>query len=214
VAKLLRRRGIQIPYGTLYRFAVAELGFGRVTATLRVADCGPGEEIQVDTGWVASLEPDVRGIRRRMKAFNFTAVLSRHRFVYPVPSETTADAIEACEAAWEFYGGVFRVLIPDNTKVIVDLADSLQPRLNQGFLEYAQARGFHIDTARVRRAQDKARVERAVQSVRDDCFAGERIQDLEHVTGGVVKELKKHGTLTTRRAIRTFRWSASRIRSG
>jgi hypothetical protein len=62
----------------------------------------------------------------------------------------------------------------------VDLADSLQPRLNQGFLEYAQARGFHIDTARVRRAQDKARVERAVQSVRDDCFAGERIQDLEH----------------------------------
>jgi transposase len=112
------------------------------------------------------------------------------------------------------YGGVFRVLIPDNTKVIVDLADSLQPRLNQGFLEYAQARGFHIDTARVRRAQDKARVERAVQSVRDDCFAGERIQDLEHVTGGVVKELKKHGTLTTRRAIRTFRWSASRIRSG
>jgi hypothetical protein len=85
VAKLLRRRGIQIPYGTLYRFAVAELGFGRVTATLRVADCGPGEEIQVDTGWVASLEPDVRGIRRRMKAFIFTAVLSRHRFVYPVP---------------------------------------------------------------------------------------------------------------------------------
>jgi transposase len=50
VAKLLRRQGIEIPYGTLYRFAVAELGFGRATATLRVAEGQPGEELQVDTG--------------------------------------------------------------------------------------------------------------------------------------------------------------------
>jgi transposase len=180
VAKLLRRRGIEVPYGTLYRFAVAELGFGRRTVTLRVADCGPGEELQVDTGWVGSLEPDAGGIRRRIKAFIFTAVRSRHRFVYPTPRETTACAIEACEVAWEFFGGVFRVLIPDNTKAIVDRADPLHPRLNPTFLEYAQARGFHIDTARVRRAQDKGRVERAVPTVRDDCFAGERLWDLAH----------------------------------
>lgn len=180
VAKLLRRQGIAIPYATLYRFAAAELGFGRVTATLRVADCGPGEELQVDTGWVASLEPDAQGVRRRVKAFLFTAVRSRHRFAYPVPAETTATAIEACEAAWAFFGGVFRVLIVDNTKAIVDRADPLHPRLNHDFLEYAQARGFHIDTARVRRAQDKARVERAVPTVRDDCFGGERLLDLDH----------------------------------
>ena len=43
---------------------------------------------------------------------------SRHRFVYPAFEETTARAIEACEAAWEFFGGVFRVIIPDNTKAI------------------------------------------------------------------------------------------------
>ena len=50
---------------------------------------------------------------------------SRHRFVYPTFEETTARAIEACEAAWEFFGGIFTVLIPDNTKAIIVEADPL-----------------------------------------------------------------------------------------
>jgi hypothetical protein len=100
-------------------------------------------------------------------------VRSRHRFVYPAFEETTARAIEACEAAWAFFGGVFRVLIPDNTKAIIVDADPLAPRITPAFLEYAQARRFHIDPARVRSPRDKGRVERAVPGVRDDCFAGE-----------------------------------------
>jgi hypothetical protein len=64
---------------------------------------------------------------------------------------------------------------PDNTKAIVQRADPLDPLLNSTFLEYAQARGFVVDPARVRRARDKGRVERSVPTVRDDCFAGERL---------------------------------------
>ena len=41
--KLLLRQGIQVPYATLHRFAVAELGFGRTAATVPIADCAPGE---------------------------------------------------------------------------------------------------------------------------------------------------------------------------
>lgn len=179
IGKLLRREGVAIPYATLYRYAAAELGFGQAAVTVPVADCGPGEEVQLDTGWMTHLEQDLFGKRRRFKAWIFTAVLSRHRFVYPVARETTESAIEACEAAWEFFGGVFKTVIPDNTKAIVQEADSLAPRLNPAFLEYAQARGFTIDTARVRHPKDKARVERTVPTVRDDCFAGERLQTIE-----------------------------------
>jgi transposase len=179
IRKLLRRQGVEIGYATLRRFAVAELGFGRGAPTIPVADCGPGEEVQLDTGWMTHLAPEpATGRRRRFRAWIFTAVLSRHRFVYPVFPETTETAIEACEAAWAFFQGVFRVLIPDNTKAIVQRADPLEPRLNRTFLEYAQARGFVIDPARVRRARDKARVERAVSSVREDCFGGEELADL------------------------------------
>ena len=47
------------------------------------------------------------------------------------------------------------------------------------FLEYAQARGFVVDPARVRTPTDKARCERSVPYVRDDCFGGERLASLE-----------------------------------
>lgn len=180
VRKLLQRRGVVVPYATLWRFASGELDFGETRATIPVADCSPGEEIQVDTGWMCLLKPDLAGRRRRFRAWVFTAVRSRYRFVYPVFQETTQTAIEACEAAWAFFQGVFKVLIPDNTKAIVTKADPLSPKITLAFLEYAQVRGFVIDTARVRSPRDKGRVERAVVDVRRDCFEGEDLLDLDH----------------------------------
>ena len=179
VRRLLLRQGIDVPYATLHRFAIAELGYGRRGPTIPVADGEPGSEVQLDTGWVGTLEPDLFGKRRCFRAWIFTAGCSRHRFVWPVGRETTESAITACEEAWEYFGGIFLVLIPDNTKAIVDKADPLGARINHTFLEYAQARGFHIDPARSRRPKDKSRVERAVQPVRDDCFAGEFLQTLD-----------------------------------
>lgn len=177
--KLLLRHGVQVPYATLHRFAVIELGFGRRAATVPIIDCAPGTELQVDTGWMGSLQPDIFGKRRRFRAWIFTAVYSRHRFVWPCLHETTASAIEACEQAWQHFGGVFRVLLPDNTKAIVTQADPLDAHINETFLEYAQARGFVVDPARARHARDKGRVERAVPTVRDDCFAGETLHTID-----------------------------------
>ncbi len=178
IRKLLTRQGVAIPYPTLHRFAVLELHFGRTASTLPVADGEPGQELQVDTGWVGWLTGSLLK-RRRFRAWIFTAVRSRYRFVYPTFEETTARAIEACEAAWEFFGGVFAVLIPDNTKAIITTADPLAPHVTRTFREYAQARGFSIDPARVRHPRDKGRVERAVPTVRDDCFAGESLISIE-----------------------------------
>jgi transposase len=179
VRRLLQRRDIDIPYATLHRFAVAELGFGQRAPTIPVADGEPGEELHIDTGWMTMLEPDEHGRRRRFRAWVFTPHLSRYRFVYPCFAESTATAIEACEAAWEFYGGVFRVVVPDCTSAIVHTADPHKPRLVDDFLEYAQARGFHVDPARPRHPKDKARTERTVRDVRDDCFTAERLLDLD-----------------------------------
>ena len=179
VRRLLHRSGVDIPYPTLHRFAVAELGFGQRAPTIPVADGEPGEELHIDTGWMTMLERDERGKRRRFRAWIFTPHLSRYRFVYPCFAESTATAIEACEAAWDFYGGVFRVVVPDCTAAIVHTADPRKPRLVDDFLEYAQARGFHVDPARPRHPKDKARTERTVRDVRDDCFAGERLLDLD-----------------------------------
>jgi transposase len=177
IRKLLVRQGVDIPYPTLHRFAVLELQFGKTATTIPVLDGEPGHELQLDTGWVGWLT--LPGKKRRFRAWIFTAVRSRHRFVYPTFEETTARAIEACEAAWDFFGGVFKVLIPDNTKAIIIAADPLTPRITPAFLDYAQARHFHVDPARVRSPRDKGRVERAVPGVRDDGFAGEVLTTLD-----------------------------------
>ncbi len=59
VHDLLARRGVVVPYRTLHRFAVSELGFGRGRATVRLADGEPGSEVQVDFGRMG-LVPDPR----------------------------------------------------------------------------------------------------------------------------------------------------------
>ena len=99
-------------------------------------------------------------------------------FVWLTFSQTLAAVIAGCEAAWVFFGGVFKVLIPDNASAIVADADAVNPRFTAGWLDYAQHCGFATDAARVRSPKDKPRVERAVQYVRGNFFAGEDFTDL------------------------------------
>lgn len=99
-------------------------------------------------------------------------------FVYPTHRQTLEEVIGGFEAAWVFFGGVFKVIIPDNMKTVIDQADALDPRFNNAFREYAQARGFVIDPARVRHPRDKPRVEKCVRYVRSSFFAGEAFGDL------------------------------------
>jgi len=179
IHRLLRRRGVEVAYRSLHRFAVDALGYGARAATIPVLEGSPGQQLQVDVGWMGQLEPDQHGRRRWFRAWIFTAAYSRQPFVYPVWRETTETAIAACEAAWRFFGGVFEVLCPDNTAAIIAGADPVSPRINPTFLEYAQHRGFHVDPTRVRSPQDKALVERMVRHAREDCFAGERLHDLD-----------------------------------
>ncbi|HET6954561.1 MAG TPA: DDE-type integrase/transposase/recombinase, partial [Acidimicrobiales bacterium] len=134
--------------------------------------------MQVDFGRMGLVFDLVSGRDRVVHALIFTACFSRHCFVWLTHRQTTEAVIAGCEAAWAFFGGVFRTLIPDNLSAVVDGADALEPRFNQAFVEYAQARGLVIDPARVRSPQDKPRVERQVQFVRGSFFAGEEFIDL------------------------------------
>ena len=68
---------------------------------------------------------------------------------------------------------MFKVVVPDNASAIVADADAVNPRFTAGWLDYAQHCGFATDAARVRSPKDKPRVERTVQYVRGNFFAGE-----------------------------------------
>jgi hypothetical protein len=177
---LLARQGCVVPYRTLHRFASERCGFGpKNNTTVRVADGDPGIECQIDFGYLGMLTDAANGRRRKVHALIFTAVFSRHMFVWLTYSQTLVAVIAGCEAAWEFFGGVFSVLIPDNLKPVIAAADAVNPQFTRGWLDYASHAGFVTDPARVRSPKDKPRVERAVQYVRGNYWAGEIFTNLD-----------------------------------
>jgi hypothetical protein len=180
IGELLERRGTAVPYRTLARFAASECEYSSSRAgqrvTVPVADGKPGEEVQLDFGYLGMIPDGDR--QRKVHALVFTAVFSRYCFVFLTFSQTTAAVIAGCEAAWGFFGGMFRVLVPDNLKPVVNQADRLEPGWNREWLEYMQARGLAADPARVASPQDKGRVEAGVKFVQCSFFAGEQFAGL------------------------------------
>lgn len=178
ICDLLAREGVVVPQRTLHRYCVERTEYRGRGATVPVADGEPGAECQIDFARMGMIFDAEAGRRRVVHALIFTAVYSRHMFVWLTFAQTLEAIIAGCEAAWQFFGGVFKVLIPDNMKPIVAQSDAINPRFTVGWLEYAQARGFVTDPARVAAPQDKPRVERMVQYVRGNFFAGEEFVDL------------------------------------
>lgn len=208
MCELLARSGTVVPERTLNRYLTA-LFSTPDRSTVRVADGEPGAELQVDFGELGMMADEESGRRRKVWALVFTAAYSRHTFVWLSFSQDMATVITGFESAWEFFGGVFKVVIPDNMATIVSRADPLEASLNQAFTEYAQARGFVVDPARVRSPQDKPRVERTVQFVQGSFWAGENFGCLAEAQ--VAAELwcrtragmRDHGT-THQRPIEVF----------
>ena len=176
VQTLLARDGLEVSYSTLRRFAHEELGWRERPVTMRLDDPPFGQEAQIDFGHMGFLEVD--GVRRKLWALIVTLSASRYTFVWPTLQQTTEALCEGLDAAWRFFDGVPARVVPDNLTAAVVRADPQAPTIQRAFLEYAQARGFFVDPARVRRPQDKGRVENQVAYARESCFDGERLLTL------------------------------------
>jgi transposase len=178
IRELLAREGVAVSYSTLRRYVQRELGIGGPRITVRLADTAPGEEAQVDFGHVGWIV-DVTGKRRKLWALIVTLSFSRYMFVWPTFTQTVRDVCEGLDEAWRFFGGIPRRLVLDNASSMVTVPSAQAPVLQRSFREYAQARGLLVDPARVRRPQDKGRVENAVPYVRERWCDGERFLGLD-----------------------------------
>jgi transposase len=176
---LLERQGVSASYATLRRFVMDELGWGMRAPTIRIDDPAPGEEAQVDFGLMGRMYDPETGRTRKLWALIVTLSHSRYGFVYPTFSQDLSEVCAGLDAAWQFFGGVPKRIVPDNMKTVVVGAHATSPRLNDAFTDYAQARGIFVDLARVRSPKDKARVENQVSYVRESWFEGERFTSLD-----------------------------------
>lgn len=94
--------------------------------------------------------------------------------------------------AFEFFGGVPEILIPDNLKSAVTKPDRWDPELNVHYVEMARHYGTGIVPARSKKPRDKAKVEKGVQLVENWILAALRNREffsLEELNGAIAELL-------------------------
>jgi transposase len=97
----------------------------------------------------------------------FVAVLGASNYTYAEATwtQTLADWIGSHSRAFAFFGGVPKLVVPDNLRSAVSKASFYDPDINPTYLDLVNHYGTVVIPARVRRPKDKAKVETGVQIV-------------------------------------------------
>lgn len=127
----------------------------------------PGEQVEVD--WAGDpakiIDPDTGEIT---EAFLFVGVMtySQYAYVEAFINEKQRAWITAHVHMYNYFGGVAKILVPDNCKTaVVHTKDWYTPKLNATYHEMAEHYNTAIIPARVRKPKDKASVEGTVGNI-------------------------------------------------
>lgn len=134
------------------------------------------------------------------KAQIFVAVLgaSNYTFALATSTQKTQDWLLGHRKAFEYFGGVTQVVVPDNPKSLIANPDRYEPQVGRSYAEFAAHYGCAVIPARPRKPQDKGKVEVAVQVVERWILARLRHQqffslgDLNKAIADLLEELNTH----------------------
>lgn len=106
----------------------------------------------------------------------FVAVLGASGYIFceATESQGTKDWVGSHKRMGEYFEGVTTCWVPDNLKTAVTRADRYEPDINGTYFELSQHYGSHVLPARVRKPQDKAKVEGAVYFIETQILAALR----------------------------------------
>jgi len=154
-----------------------------------------GEECEVD--WAGSTIPYYDAKERLHKeAFLFVAVLpaSAYPFAWAYENQKMPSWIDAHIRAFRAFGGVAKILIPDNTKTAVSKADLFDPVMSKTYEDMARHYGAVIVPARSGKPKDKGAVENAVKVASQRILAAlrdEKFSSLSQVNAAVGRKLEE-----------------------
>lgn len=138
----------------------------------------PGEKMFVD--WAGQTIPIRNGADGTIQpASLFVAALgaSGKIFAEAFPDQKLPSWISAHVHAYQFYGGVVALTVPDNTRTAVVEPCRYEPLLHRTYQEMAEHYGTVILPTRVKKPRDKAKAESAVQVARRQILAALRDMD-------------------------------------
>jgi transposase len=187
--RLRDEHGLAVGISSFRRFVASEFPdqSRRDRVTVLRPDVAAGEEAQIDYGHLGAwLDPN-SGRVRRVWAFVMVLACSRHMFVCPVLRLDARSWVAAHVAAFAFFGGAPRRLVPDNLATGVDRPDLYDPKINRAYAELAAHYGALVVPARARKPKDKPRVERPMPYVRDSFWRGREWRDEAHMQADALR---------------------------
>ena len=210
--RLRDERGVMVSLPSFYRYLSCFLTdvWKKPRITVRRNDPPPGEEAQIDFGYLGTWQDPLSGKSRRLWAFALILSFSRHMFVRVVTRLDQREWLMCHSLAFDFFGGAPKRIVPDNLKSGIIKADLYDPKFNQGYEELAHHYGIIIDPARSGKPRDKARVERVIPYIRDSFWSGRDFTSLEEINKQAmewclrVAGVREHGT-THQQSLTLFR---------
>ena len=172
----------------------------------------PGEMAQVDFGYIGKLLCPVTHRLRRAWVFVLVLCYSRHMYAEAVFDQKTETWLGLHRRAFEAFGGVPEMMVPDNLKAAVIRAafgidgDSA---LNRSYRELARHYGFKVDPTPPRAPKKKGKVEATVKYVKRNALAGREGEEITAVNQQLSRWLEQiaghrtHGT-TGRQPLTAF----------
>ena len=125
-----------------------------------------GEKLFVDyAGQTMPIVDSITGVITEAQIFVATLGASNYTFAEASLSQDLPSWIECHIHAFEFFGGVAEILVPDNLRSAVTRSCRYEPDLNATYREMAEHYGTVIIPARVGKPRDKAKGESAVLQV-------------------------------------------------
>jgi len=184
--RLRDEHGLTVGLSSLRRYVRVEFpgAAAQSLVTVRKDDPPPGEEAQIDFGYMGIWIEPLTGRRRRVWAFSMVLSNSRHMFVRPVFNMTLPVWIECHVLAFEFFDGVPLRLVPDCLKSGVIKPDLYDPKINRTYAEMAVHYGALVDPARAAHPKDKPRIERPQPYIRDSFWAGRSFTSYDQMVDG------------------------------
>ena len=105
-----------------------------------------------------------------------TSGYSNYTKVVAIADQSMESSIMGLVECFEQFGGVCKVLVPDNFKAAVSKANRYEPKINERFLDMANYYGLSVIPTRAAKPKDKSKVERAVRTVYQRIFGALRHQ--------------------------------------
>ena len=105
------------------------------------------------------------GEEKKAQIFVATLGASSYTYAEAQPSQNIESWITGHVNAFDFFGGVPEIVVPDNLKSGVKSPSYYEPDINPTYDDLSLHYGFAIIPARVKKPRDKAKVETAVQVI-------------------------------------------------